>query len=181
MRHANTNDLQQGSTSADDMVTYGNIFKQYAKALWAEAFRLLHDQQEAKDLVQELLIEIWEKKSLKNIESTVMSYLFQSIRYKCYRYIRNKTAEETRVAAWSLFQEAHTKNESSIEVSELRQNIAAAIKTLPIQSSNIFTQVFIEEKKRKEVAADMGISINTVNVHIYTACKKLKEKLKKIQ
>jgi RNA polymerase sigma-70 factor (ECF subfamily) len=179
MRHANTNDPQ--NKPADDEVTYGNIFKQYAKALWAEAYRLLQDQQEAKDLVQELLIEIWEKRSLKNIESTVLSYLFQSIRYKCYRYIRNKNAEENKVAAWSFFQEDTTKIESRIEKSELQQSIAAAIRTLPLQSSSIFTQVFIEGKKRKEVAADMGISINTVNVHIYTACKKLKEKLKKIQ
>ena len=179
MRHANTNNLQP--QPADDEVTYGKIFKLYAKTLWAEAYRLLQDQQEAKDLVQELLIEIWEKRSLKNIESTVLSYLFQSIRYKCYRYIRNKTAEETKVAAWSFFQEDTTKIESSLEKLELQQSIAAAIRTLPMQSSNIFTQVFIEGKKRKEVAADMGISINTVNVHIYTACKKLKEKLKKIQ
>lgn len=179
MRHANTNDLQQ--QPADDEVTYENIFKQYAKALWAEAYRLLQDQQEAKDLVQELLIEIWEKRSLKNIESTVLSYLFQSIRYKCYRYIRNKNAEESKAAAWSFFQEDTTAIESRIEKSELQQSIAAAIRTLPMQSSNIFTQVFIEGKKRKEVAADMGISINTVNVHIYTACKKLKEKLRKIQ
>lgn len=178
MRHANTNDLQQ---HADDEVTYEKIFKLYAKALWAEAYRILQDQQEAKDLVQELLIEVWEKRSLKNIASSVLSYLFQSIRYKCYRYIRNKNAEATKIAAWSFFQEDTTRIESSIEKLELQQSIAAAIKALPMQSSSIFTQVFIEGKKRKEVAADMGISINTVNVHIYTACKKLKEKLRKIQ
>lgn len=181
MRHANTNGLQQQEKSADDEGTYENIFKLYAKALWAEAYRLLHDQQEAKDLVQELLIEIWEKRSLKNIETTVMSYLFQSIRYKCYRYIKNKHAEENKAAAWSFFQEDCTKTESRIEKLELQQSIAAAISALPMQSSNIFTQVFIEGKKRKEVAADMGISVNTVNVHIYTACKKLKEKLGKFQ
>ena len=180
MRHANTTNLQQESRSADDQVTYGNIFRQYAKALWAEAYRLLHDQQEAKDLVQELLIEIWEKRSLKNIETTVMSYLFQSIRYKCYRHVRNKNAAERKTAAWSFLQEDCTKNESNIEKSELQQSIATAISTLPMQSSNIFTQVFIEGKKRKEVAASMGISVNTVNVHIHTACKKLKEQLKKV-
>lgn len=180
-RHANTNDLQEGYRPADDGVTYENIFRQYAKVLWAEAFRHLQDQQEAKDIVQELLIEIWEKRSLKNVESTILSYLFQSIRYKCYRYIKNKNAEEHKAAAWSFFQEDCTKTESSLENRELQQSIAAAIKTLPIQSSNIFTQVFIEGKKRKEVAANMGISVNTVNVHIYTACKRLKEKLKKIQ
>ncbi|SFD03201.1 RNA polymerase sigma-70 factor, ECF subfamily [Chitinophaga sp. CF118] len=179
MRHANTNNLRQECQPADDEVTYENIFKLYAKALWAEAYRLLQDQQEAKDLVQELLIEIWEKRSLKNIETTVMSYLFQSIRYKCYRYIRNKNAEEHKAAAWSFFQEDYTKIESNIERQELQQSIAAAISTLSMQSSKIFTQVFIEGKKRKEVAADMGISINTVNVHIYNACKKLKEKLEK--
>ncbi|MCF6407018.1 sigma-70 family RNA polymerase sigma factor [Chitinophaga filiformis] len=176
MRHANTNDLPL----ADDNVTYENIFQNHAKALWAEAYRLLKDSQDAKDIVQELIIEIWEKRSLSNVQTNVRSYLFQSLRYKCYRFIKTKDTEEGKKDAWSFCQDAATKAETSIENEELKRTISAAIKTLPLQSSNIFTQVFIEGKKRKEVALDMGLSINTVNVHIYTACKKLQEKLKKI-
>ncbi|MBW8683742.1 sigma-70 family RNA polymerase sigma factor [Chitinophaga rhizophila] len=176
MRHANTNDLHR----ADDNVTYETIFQNHAKALWAEAYRLLKDSQEAKDLVQDLIIEIWEKRSLSNVQTNVRSYLFQSLRYKCYRHIKTKDTEETRKNAWSFFQDFVTKSESGLEREELKRSISAAIQTLPLQSSNIFTQVFIEGKKRKEVALDMGLSINTVNVHIHTACKKLQEKLKKV-
>lgn len=176
MRHANTNDL----LAADDNVTYENIFENHAKALWAEAYRLLKDSQDAKDIVQDLIIEIWEKRSLSNVQTNVRSYLFQSLRYKCYRYIKNRNTEDCKKDAWSFCQDLAAKAETSMENEELNRSISAAIKALPHQSSNIFTQVFIEGKKRKEVALDMGISINTVNVHIYTACKKLQEKLKKI-
>jgi RNA polymerase sigma-70 factor (ECF subfamily) len=176
MRHANTNDLPV----ADDNVTYENIFEDHAKALWAEAYRLLKDSQDAKDIVQELIIEIWEKRSLSKVQTNVRSYLFQSLRYKCYRYIKNRDSEDCKKDAWSFCQDISTKAETGIEKEELKRSIAAAIKTLPLQSSNIFTQVFIEGRKRKEVAIDLGLSINTVNVHIYTACKKLQEKLKKL-
>lgn len=176
MRHANTNDLPV----ADDNVTYEHIFENHAKALWAEAYRLLKDSQDAKDIVQELIIEIWEKRSLSKVQTNVRSYLFQSLRYKCFRYIKNRDTEECKKDAWSFCQDFATKAENSMEKEELNRSISAAIKALPLQSCNIFTQVFIEGKKRKEVAVDMGLSINTVNVHIYTACKKLQEKLKKI-
>jgi RNA polymerase sigma-70 factor (family 1) len=175
MRHANTNDLP----AADDNVTYELIFENHAKALWAEAYRLLKDSQEAKDMVQDLIIEIWEKRSLSNVQTNVRSYLFQSLRYKCYRYIKTKDSEEMKKNAWSFCQDISTKAESNIEKDELKRSISAAIQTLPVQSSTVFTQVFIEGRKRKEVALDMGLSINTINVHIHTACKKLQEKLKK--
>jgi RNA polymerase sigma-70 factor (family 1) len=176
MGHANTNDLP----AADDNVTYETIFEDHAKALWAEAYRLLKDSQDAKDIVQELIIEIWEKRSLSNVQTSVRSYLFQSLRYKCYRYIKNRDTEDWKKDAWSFCQDISTKAETGIEKEELKRSISAAIKALPLQSSNIFTQVFIEGKKRKQVAVDLGLSINTVNVHIFTACKKLQEKLKKL-
>jgi len=176
MRHANTNDLP----AADDNVTYELIFESHAKALWAEAYKLLRDSQEAKDIVQDLIIEIWEKRSLSNVQTNVRSYLFQSLRYKCYRHIKTRDAEDSKRNAWSFCQELDAKAETKMEKDELRRSITAAIKSLPLQSSNIITQVFIEGKKRKEVALDLGLSINTVNVHIHTAFKKLQEKLKKV-
>jgi RNA polymerase sigma-70 factor (ECF subfamily) len=176
MRHANTNDLP----AADDNVTYEQIFENHAKALWAEAYRLLKDSQEAKDIVQDLIIEIWEKRSLSNVQTNVRSYLFQSLRYKCYRHMKTKDSEAFKKNAWSFCQDSATNAATNMEREELNRTISAAIKALPLQSSNIFKQVFIEGKKRKEVALDLGLSINTVNVHIHTACKKLQEKLKKI-
>jgi RNA polymerase sigma-70 factor (family 1) len=177
MRHANTNGQQH---IAVDDITYEEIFGQYTKALWAEAYRLLQDVQEAKDVVQELIIEIWEKRSLANVQTNVRSYLFQSLRYKCYRYIKTKDAESQKKADWSFFQDISSKAETRMESEERKKQIYSAIRTLPLQSSNIFTQVFIEGRKRKDVAEELGISINTVNVHIYTACKKLQQQLKKL-
>lgn len=177
MSHANTTGLQVKA----DHVTYEQVFEQYAKALWVEAYRLLQDPQEAKDIVQELIIEIWEKHSLDNVQTSIRCYLFQSLRYKCYRFIKVKSAEAQKKADWLLLQEKSVKGVSRLENEELKQSLTTAIKSLPGQSSNIFTQVFIEGKKRKEVAAAMGISINTVNVHIYTACKRLQQQLKKVQ
>lgn len=176
MRHANTNDLP----AADDIVTYELIFESHAKALWAEAYRLLRDSQDAKDIVQDLIIEIWEKRSLSNVQTNVRSYLFQSLRYKCYRHIKTRSAEDTKKNAWSFCQDLAEKAELKMEKDELRRSIIAAIKSLPMQSSNIMTQVYIEGKKRKEVALDLGLSINTINVHIHTALKKLNERLKKV-
>lgn len=177
MSHADTN----GPQMRDGHLTYEQVFEQYAKALWAEAYRLVLDSQEAKDIVQELIIEIWEKRSLANVQTSIRSYLFQSLRYKCYRFIRLKDNEMQKKADWLLFQDSNTKGETRLEKEELKRSINTAIRNLPGQASNIFTQVYIEGKKRKEVAEELGISVNTVNVHIYTACKKLQQQLKKVQ
>lgn len=180
MRHANTSNLQGNHLSSEDTNTYEKIFEQYAKALWMEAYRLLKDDQAAKDIVQELFIEIWEKRSLKNVQTTVRSYLFQSLRYKCFRAIRQQDSQEEKNNNWSSVQDDHTPAANRMEQDELKNALATLVDKLPAQSATIVKQVFYEEKKRKEVAATMGISVNTVNVHIHTACKKLYASIKKI-
>jgi RNA polymerase sigma-70 factor (family 1) len=180
MRHANTNDLQGDHLSSDDNNTaYDKVFEQNAKALWTEAYRLLRDDQAAKDIVQELFIEIWEKRSLKNVQSTVRSYLFQSLRYKCFRSIRTHESEEVKKSNWSAIQDNFIAAENRMERSQLQAALATAVDNLPAQCSTIMKEVYYEGRKRKEVAEMLGISVNTVNVHIHTACKKLQEAIKK--
>lgn len=73
-----------------DSTHYFKIFQLHSKALWAEAYRYVQDSDQAKQLVQDLMMEVWQQKSLPQGEDDTRKYLFQSIRYRCYRQLKDK-------------------------------------------------------------------------------------------
>jgi RNA polymerase sigma-70 factor (ECF subfamily) len=61
---------------------------------------------------------------------------------------------------------------------DIEQIVDRAIAALPDRCRMIFIKSKIEGKKQKEIAAEMNLSLNTVEYQIYIAYKKLKEALK---
>ena len=65
-----------------------------------------------------------------------------------------------------------------IESIELRKQINDAIDELPGKCREVFILSYQHDKKNKEIAEQLGISIRTVEVHLYKAIKALRERLK---
>lgn len=172
------------SKSATDAISsdlFEEVCRTYSKALWAEAYRILGDSASAQDIVQELFIELLLKNNLENIHKTTRGYLFTALRYKCYRVNRKRKIQRDRAENWFELQNWSEPESSALEQQETIRGIRRAIKSLPIQASKIIHAVFIEGKKRREVAQQMGLSINTVNCHIFSALKRLKREVITLQ
>ena len=60
---------------------------------------------------------------------------------------------------------------------ELEEKVMQAIETLPAECKQVFIKSRIEQKKNKEIAEELGISINTVKYHMKNAIKILRNKL----
>ena len=64
-----------------------------------------------------------------------------------------------------------------MESAESARRVNAIMKDLPVQRSTAFSLVYLENKKYKEAADEMGISINSVKTHLKLAVKVLQQKL----
>ena len=65
-----------------------------------------------------------------------------------------------------------------IEGLETRKQINDAIGDLPAKCREVFILSYQHDKKNKEIAEQLGISIRTVEVHLYKAVKALRTRLK---
>ena len=65
-----------------------------------------------------------------------------------------------------------------IEGLETRKQINDAIGELPAKCREVFILSYQHDKKNKEIAEQLGISIRTVEVHLYKALKTLRARLK---
>ena len=64
-----------------------------------------------------------------------------------------------------------------IEDRELRRELSEAINELPDKCKMVFRLSYLHDMKNKEIAETMGISLRTVEAHMYKALKFLRERL----
>lgn len=164
------NEIRKGNK-----VVYESLFKEYYKNLVRFAEGYLFDQQISEDIVQELFIHIWEHASRVHIHTSIKSYFYTSIRNRCLNHLRVlKVKNKNKL----LYLNAIVRSEDNLEFFEpaILQSIKESLDELPPKMAEIFKLRFMEGLKRKEIAEQLDISVNTVGTHI----KRGRVKLKKI-
>lgn len=158
-----------------DIAAYENLFKKYYKLLNVEAYLLLEDRMEAEDQVQLLFIELWNRKLHINIQTSLKGYLRKSIRNRCLNVMAKWKVEERKLRG-----EFPAYNEwvepDWMERRETESEFDALLATLPPQRLQAFYLVYVDKKRYKDAADEMGITINSIKTHLKLAVKDLRRK-----
>ncbi len=168
-----------------DRDKFNTLFRQYYPQLLAYAGIFL-DEDSAKDIVQDLMVYLWEKSDQINIHTSLESYLFRAVYQRCLNAIKHKRIKETYSQKKSAFQETEIefydpdRNQVIKEIfsKELRKMLDDAIETLPPRCREVFIKSYIEGLHTTEIATALQITERTAETHIYTALKHLRDKLK---
>lgn len=163
--------LKKGSLEA-----YELLFKKYYKVLCLQANHLLENEVEAEDLVQELFIAFWDKKIYRQVEHSLKAYLYRSVRNKCINKIQKLKVLKQKKQKYKAFS-IRKQDATWVDDREFPTGIYTVLKEFPPQRLRAFTLVYMENKKYREAAEEMGVSINSVKTHLKLALQVLREKL----
>ena len=161
-----------------DEKAFENLFHKYYGYLCLYATKIINDDSAAEEIVQDFFVKIWEKRGQFNIETSIKSYLFRSIKNLCINYIQhNKT--KLRYAQKVISEiENNFSDDSSFPEIELSRKIEESINSLPEKRKEIFRLSRQEGLKYQEIANKLNISIKTVETQMSLAIKTLRNKLK---
>lgn len=163
------------------------LYKRYYPRLTAYA-SLFTESDEAHDVVQEVFLDLLERKNKKYEESTLNAYLYKAVQNKCIDFIRHKTIKDRYATAagkkllqmeTDYFYISRNEIEESLLSQELQEQIDSAIETLPPKGKEVFKLYFKHRKTAKEIASIMNLSRSTIENHIYVCIKSLRKKLAK--
>lgn len=154
---------------------YDAIFLKYYKLLCVNAYFYLHDEQEAKDLVQAFFLEMWEKKIYLRLNGDIKGYLYRAIQNRCLNYIRKQETEQKKQENYHIAPD--TTAEKNEEVEHTYIQLDNAMEALPAQRKEALKLVYLQDKKYQEAADMMGISINSLKTHLKIGLKNLREAL----
>lgn len=157
---------------------YEALFKTYYTELAMHANRFLYDIDASKEIVQDLFVTIYEKRQNLDINSSLKSYLYKSVKNRCLNVInsskiRNKYAEHIKTNSY----DGYNQIEKELDTSELESALYHAIGELPPKCGTIFKMNRFEGLSNGEIAERLELSKRTVETQITKALKILRGKL----
>jgi len=130
------------------------------------ANRILNDQAESEDVVQNCLIKLWENRSQLK-EATVGGYFATMVRNRCIDSLRKKKPITVEIEDVQL----PTQDHSQMEHDELKAKIDTTIDSLPGRCREVFVLSRFEKMSHKEISESLSISTKTVENQITKALK----------
>ena len=168
MDHKKLSDSQLfGLVAQDNRLAFNELFERYWQSLLSSALKVLNDELAAEDIVQELFIDLWDRRHHLEIKS-FKGYLHTAIRYQSAKIIsRTRFTSDHELALERI--ETHLHPESDLQLADLHHQIDASLEKLTPRVKEIFVQSRFENLSNKEIAERNGISIRTVENHLTTA------------
>lgn len=163
--------LKKGDTNA-----YLEIYNKYHPALYSYILRFLKIPELAEDVLQEVFLKLWEVRERIDPTQSFNAYLYKISRNSVLKSLKKiATEDELRIQVSHHMHAAVEEADIKLQWQQYQQFLHAAIGQLPPQRQKVFILCRHESKKYEEVAAELGISRNTVKEHMVLAAKFLKE------
>ena len=157
------------------LISYARLFLSGVNPYWAE------------DVVQDVLFGVWQNRTkLRDDDTELQAYLLRSVYNRCLNYLKrarranlfNSQYEERLLTlagdCWSPDRNPVIR---SIFAADLRDIISAAVEKLSPRCREVFTLSYIDNLSNKEISERLGISLSTVENHMYIALKQLRASL----
>lgn len=147
------------------------LYRQHHEEMCQLADSILHDPEEARDVVGEVFARIAEQKPLVEADKW-QSYLLASVRNRCRDLVAHRKVEQKAIARLSREHEG-TDEKSDVEEHEAVDMLRFAERELPPRTSQVFVMRFEENKSYREISHELGISIPAVYKHVLLARRKI--------
>jgi RNA polymerase sigma-70 factor (ECF subfamily) len=152
------------------------LYDRYYEKLCFFAGRFVFDSDTAREIVQTVLIRIWENAGKITINGSVNNYLYICVKNESLRFLRSLKVRDTANRLWA---KAHIES-MHLELydrtdPEILEQLVPFIEKLPRQCRDVFRYRAEYGYKYKEIAQLLNISENVAKVQMSRALKRVKE------
>ena len=162
---------------AGDLTTFEMVFRDYYTPLVRYGNTFLKDTDETEDVVQQVFVSLWEKRTQLDIHTSVRAVLYRAVHNACLNRLKHQKVHRDYAGDWKNTQ-SDSEQTDVLEAAELQQRINRAIEGMPEQCARIFKMSRFEQLKYQEIADQLGLSVKTVENQMGKALKIIREALK---
>lgn len=160
----------------DDRQAFREIYERYSAKLIAIAIKKTGNENDAMDMIQDLFLSVWKNRYTLQISGSLEAYLVVSINYMTYRWYKK---QKFQPASLDDITEEHEQYENTtihqLAFAELNIVINKEIEAMPEKMRQVYLCSREQDMSGTQIAAELGISHQTVRNQISNALSRLKK------
>jgi len=156
------------------------LYKEYADELYSYGMKVYGDDYLVKDCIQEVFIQLIDKRKFLNITPQIHTYLFKSLRNKLLEELRSKNRKQDISIKLSEFETGYAKHAEQIiiedeEENSIRKKIGTSIEKLSNRQKEIIYLKYTNDFSYDEIAEMLQIDKASARTLLYRTLKTLKD------
>jgi RNA polymerase sigma-70 factor (ECF subfamily) len=168
---------------AGDTTVFEQLFFEYATPLRRFVNALVHSIAGAEDIVQDVFVHVWERRTSIEVKTSIRAYLYAAARGRALMALRAAGVRESYAARpvtddVLVVPRAVPDALAGLERDELTRALSQALASLPQRTRQAAELRWFGKLSHAEVAVVMGTSPATVNNQITAALRSLREQLR---
>lgn len=141
------------------------IYTDYYSSLCHYAMKILNHHGQAEDLVQGVIIKLWESSLYFEDITAFKVYLYRAVNNNCLKEIRDRDREDKRLKNWAFFtDDIESESLSAIVFEEVVQKLRKVIDGMPPKQKEVIL-LSMKKMNNEEIGKMLDISSNTVKKH----------------
>lgn len=163
----------------DKQQQFKELYEKYYAPFCIYAKRFLPDKEVREDIVSDVFAKLWLTDDFVFEEATAVSFLKTCVKNSCINYLKHRTYTDDYARVVEIQEPLYAESPESIyTLDEMYKLLYEAVERIPANQRRVFIETFIHERKQKEVAQELGISVKTVGRYQEQVIGKLREELK---
>jgi len=152
------------------------FFRQYYTPLSFFANSILHNEEEAKDIVQDCFVKLWDSQTINERSETVKSFLYTAVRNKCVDLLRKKKVIQKAKLQLTKNIESDFEYFDEVAFAEMMRQLDGYLAELPSKVQEIIKLYYIDKKKYHEIANEINSTSEAVRKQKERALKIIRQK-----
>jgi RNA polymerase sigma-70 factor (family 1) len=167
-------ELQQ-KLARGEQHAFESLYRLFFQRLLNFATIYLHKKELSEEIVNDVMLKIWNKRTEIEEISNIETYLFVAVRNHSLNYLSQFSHYHVAYEPENGKMEMINYNDPSrmLEWKEIQHKLNLAVDRLPDQCRTVFKLIKEEGFKYKEVAEILNLSPRTVETQLFRAVKKL--------
>ncbi|MBC7886474.1 MAG: RNA polymerase sigma-70 factor [Ferruginibacter sp.] len=155
---------------------FSQLYSRYSERIYHNILRMVKDETTAEEILQDIFLQVWQKRNSIQIEKAFSGWLFTISRNRVQDFFRKiKRDEKLYTRLKSVAIEHYTHIEEAIFQKENAKLLKDVIDILPPQRRKVFELCKLDGLSYKEASEKMGVSLSTIMDHMAKARQTIRE------
>jgi len=159
--------------------SFNSLARKYQEKIYLHARRMLGDHDDAHEIVQQVLMVMYNKLDTFNFSSSLYTWIYKITSTRCLNLLKKKSLRKifTFSSNKSVENQGYDNIIEEIESKEMLIKMEKLLQKLPVKQREVFIMRNYDDLSYEEISEITGKTVGALKANYFHAFKKIKEQM----